>query len=110
MAIDSVLDSDFLSSGCTPPGKENSFPAFNDSMMWSKLGYFNAQDTILIGISPLGDEEKSHFHVAVVSVTGTMSIQSTGQGSTHKSHPVHSSAITVCMCLAAPSMASTGQA
>ena len=78
--------------------------------MLSKSGKFNAYDTILIGMSPLGDEEKSHFHVAVVGVTGTISIQSTGQGSTHKSQPVHSSTITVCICFAAPNMASTGHA
>ena len=29
-----------------------------------------------MGISPLGDDEKSHFHVEVVSVIGTISIQS----------------------------------
>ena len=37
-------------------------------------------------------------------------MQSTGQGATHSSQPVHSSVITVCMRLAAPRMASTGQA
>ena len=37
-------------------------------------------------------------------------MQSTGHGSTHNSHPVHSSWITVCICLAAPKIASTGQA
>src|SRR5690554_6741130 len=37
-------------------------------------------------------------------------MQSTGQGSTHRSQPVHSLPITVCMCLAAPRIASTGQA
>src|SRR5690554_4858255 len=48
--------------------------------------------------------------VLIVVSTGTISIQSTGQGSTHKSQPVHSSIITVCICLAAPTMASTGHA
>ena len=43
-------------------------------------------------------------------VTGNMAMQSTGQGGTHKSQPVQSSAITVCICFAAPTMASTGQA
>ena len=52
----------------------------------------------------------SHFHSLTPVSTGIMSIQSTGQGSTHKSQPVHSSAITVCICLAAPRMASIGQA
>ncbi|MNQ80124.1 hypothetical protein D3C85_950900 [compost metagenome] len=37
-------------------------------------------------------------------------MQSTGQGTTHSSQPVHSSVMTVCICLAAPTMASTGQA
>lgn len=41
---------------------------------------------------------------------GIMSMQSTGQGSTHKSQPVHSSTMTVCISFAAPKMASTGQA
>ena len=37
-------------------------------------------------------------------------MQSTGHGGMHSSQPVHSSAITVCMYLAPPTMASTGQA
>jgi hypothetical protein len=37
-------------------------------------------------------------------------MQSTGQGAKHNSQPVHSAAITVCISLAAPMMASTGQA
>ncbi|MCY1232811.1 hypothetical protein D9M72_453260 [compost metagenome] len=37
-------------------------------------------------------------------------MQSTGQGATQSSQPVHSAVITVCICLAAPTMASTGQA
>jgi hypothetical protein len=37
-------------------------------------------------------------------------MQSTGQGATHSSQPVHSGSTTVCICLAAPTMASTGQA
>jgi hypothetical protein len=41
---------------------------------------------------------------------GTISMQSTGQGATHRSHPEHSSVTTVCMSLAAPTIASTGQA
>src|SRR5690554_2501144 len=53
---------------------------------------------------------KSQPQFCGVTTTGSMSMQSTGQGSTHRSHPVHSSAMTVCMCLAAPRMASTGQA
>ncbi len=36
-------------------------------------------------------------------------MQSTGQGATHSSQPVHSSAMTVCMRRGAPAMASTGQ-
>ena len=48
--------------------------------------------------------------VCRVGCTSTMSMQSTGQGSTHRSQPVHSSTITVCISLAAPTMASTGQA
>src|SRR5450830_1530242 len=47
---------------------------------------------------------------ACASGNGSMSMQSTGQGGTHRSQPVHNSAITVCMRLAAPTMASTGQA
>src|SRR5690606_3747512 len=46
----------------------------------------------------------------VVTGSGSMSMQSTGQGSTHRSQPVHSSMITVCICFAAPRMASTGHA
>jgi hypothetical protein len=46
----------------------------------------------------------------VVSVTGYMTMQSTGQGWTHKSQPVHRSGTTVCISFAAPTMASTGQA
>jgi hypothetical protein len=41
---------------------------------------------------------------------GTNAMQSTGQGGRHSPQPVHSSAITVCMCLPAPTMASTGHA
>ena len=37
-------------------------------------------------------------------------MQSTGQGGRHSSQPVHSAAMMVCICLAAPEMASTGQA
>ncbi len=37
-------------------------------------------------------------------------MQSTGQGGMHSSQPLHSAAITVCICFAAPRMASTGQA
>ena len=36
-------------------------------------------------------------------------MQSTGQGATHSSQPVQSSAMTVCMRRGAPTMASTGQ-
>src|SRR3569623_1098087 len=43
-------------------------------------------------------------------VTSTIAMQSTGQGGTHKSHPVHRSGNTVCISLAAPTIASTGQA
>ena len=35
-------------------------------------------------------------------------MQSTGQGATHSSHPVHSAASTVCICFWAPTIASTG--
>ena len=37
-------------------------------------------------------------------------MQSTGQGGTHRSHPVHSSGITACNRFGAPAIASTGQA
>ena len=37
-------------------------------------------------------------------------MQSTGHGATHKSQPVHSLTMTVCMCLALPRIASTGHA
>ena len=40
----------------------------------------------------------------------TMAMQSTGQGGKHSLHPVHSAGSTVCMCFAAPRMASYGQA
>ena len=46
----------------------------------------------------------------MVSVTGYMTMQSTGHGFTHRSQPVHSSGTMVCISLAAPTMASTGQA
>ena len=39
-----------------------------------------------------------------------MLIQSTGQGETHKPHPVQKALITICICLAAPMIASNGQA
>src|SRR5690606_29153128 len=51
-----------------------------------------------------------HFQVCTFSATGVMLMQSTGQGAMHSSHPVHSGDTTVCICLAAPTMASTGQA
>ena len=38
-----------------------------------------------------------------------MSIQSTGQRETHRSHPVQTSLITVCIILPAPTIASKGQ-
>ena len=41
---------------------------------------------------------------------GSICMHSTGQGSMHSWQPVHSSMMTVCICLAAPRMASTGQA
>ena len=41
--------------------------------------------------------------------SGIMTMQSTGQGATHSSQPVQSSAMTVCMRRGAPTMASTGQ-
>jgi hypothetical protein len=41
---------------------------------------------------------------------GLIAMQSTGQGATHSSQPVHSLAITVCMNWCAPTMASTGHA
>ena len=37
-------------------------------------------------------------------------MQSTGQGGRQSSQPVHQPAITVCMSLEAPTIASTGQA
>jgi len=37
-------------------------------------------------------------------------MQSTGQGGRQSSHPVHKAGSTVCMRLAAPTMASTGHA
>ena len=44
------------------------------------------------------------------SVTGMSSMQSTGHGGRHNSHPVHSDSIMVCVNCCAPTMASTGQA
>src|SRR5690606_10480810 len=57
-----------------------------------------------------GGSGLSHFQLCTVLPTSIMSMQSTGQGSTHRSQPVHSLTITVCICRAAPTMASTGQA
>ena len=37
-------------------------------------------------------------------------MQSTGQGGTHNSHPVHKSSITLCIKFEAPWIASTGHA
>ena len=44
------------------------------------------------------------------SFTLTNSMQSTGQGGTHNSHPVHKSSITLCIKFEAPWIASTGHA
>jgi hypothetical protein len=44
------------------------------------------------------------------SVSGRMSMQSTGQGGRHSSQPVQSELSTVCMKRCAPTIASTGQA
>ena len=52
----------------------------------------------------------SQLQFCSVVGTGRISMQSTGQGSTQRSQPVHSAAITVCICFAAPRIASTGQA
>ena len=41
---------------------------------------------------------------------GRSAMQSTGQGGRHRAQPVHRPASTVCMSLAAPTIASTGQA
>ena len=41
---------------------------------------------------------------------GLIVMQSTGQGATHSSQPVHSLSMTVCMNCGAPMLASTGQA
>jgi hypothetical protein len=51
-----------------------------------------------------------HFQVSSVSGSGAISMQFTGHGARHSSQPVHCLAMTVCICLAAPTMASTGQA
>ena len=45
---------------------------------------------------------------AAAGARGTMRMQSTGQGATHSSQPVHSAASTVCICFCAPTIASTG--
>lgn len=55
--------------------------------------------------SGLGQRQVPRF-----SRTGSIAMQSTGQGAIHNSQPVHSEAMTVCISLAAPRMASTGQA
>lgn len=47
---------------------------------------------------------------SLVGSTVTIAIQSTGQGATQRSQPVQSDAITVCINLFAPMIASTGQA
>ena len=49
-------------------------------------------------------------HPVLPGVTETIAMQSTGQGATQRSQPVQSAGITVCICLAAPTIASTGQA
>ncbi len=51
-----------------------------------------------------------HFQLSMFSPIGSMRMQSTGHGGRHSSQPVHSGAMMVCICLAAPTMASTGQA
>ena len=58
-------------------------------------------------VAPLG---QGNYIIYVLCSWLIMSMQSTGQGSTHRSQPVHKLLITVCICLAAPRMASTGQA
>ena len=70
-------------------------------------GYSAVYSTILTGMATLA---RSHFQLSTVVGTGIISIQSVGQGSTQRSHPVHSAAMTVCIALVAPRMASTGQA
>ena len=70
-------------------------------------GYSAVYSTILTGMATLA---RSHFQLSTVVGTGTISIQSVGQGSTQRSQPVHSSVMTVCIALVAPTMASTGQA
>src|SRR6185437_7556158 len=44
------------------------------------------------------------------AVAGSIAMQSTGQGGMHNSQPVQNCGITVCISLAAPTIASTGQA
>lgn len=51
-----------------------------------------------------------HFQCGRSSTIGSMVMQLTGHGATHSSQPVHSDAMTVCICFAAPAIASTGQA
>ena len=51
-----------------------------------------------------------HFQLSMVSSMTFMLMHSTGQGLRHNSQPVHSDPTMVCICLAAPTMASTGQA
>lgn len=52
---------------------------------------------------------RSHFQLS--TVVGTDHLDAVGRaGSTQRSQPVHSSLITVCIALVAPTMASTGQA
>lgn len=48
--------------------------------------------------------------VPTAAASGCISMQPTGQASTHRSQSVHSAAMTVCIFCAAPRMASTGQA
>src|SRR5690606_25160097 len=59
---------------------------------------------------PVTGRGRSQRQFWMVTGSGSMSMQSTGQGSRHRSQPVHSATMTVCICLAAPRMASTGQA
>ena len=44
------------------------------------------------------------------ATSASIRIHSTGQGATHRLQPVHHEATTVCICPAAPMMASAGQA
>ena len=92
--IGMVTDWSLFSGGCTPPGVTQVLSHAASCTVVARLasprfGRWQLLSGVVAGI----DQRQS----AMVSFTGNISIQSTGQGSTQRSQPVHSSAITVCI-------------